>query len=744
MVHPKLSSSPEELRYFAGGILSCCIASVTDDTAWLEEVLARILGPDCFDVNTRAGLIARAKEILQNGSAEEMVEPFAKGARFGVGSAGVFLKAVLEVEVRGGTPGYDARLRESLIRFGGVCGLWRRVLMEVEGGVGRELVEEMISEEVRRKEGAVDEERKRRRWMMIGGAGIVGGVALGLSGGLLAPAIVPALSSVGVAGISTLSATGSAAVVGTVFGAAGAGISGKAMANRTGDVNEFDFERCSAFGVDLSPDFGDVKLTKSEKVHEIALSIVEGDEGGIIAWEYYLETSGKSSTEIAIGLYLTEKGEDSSKRTLVSKIKEKDWIIDEEHINVTDKAMRKTGATTVMEPGYYVLRWRLVSKKEVNLKYRVAHVPPGRDVPVWLMEDNEEAGAPEVRKPRSLSVTLFIPGLLPTGVRPEAPGAFADQFENSAKALNRYGGGESFALRWESQKLSDLTIAMVTMIRDMAVSAAGQAGLKLVLGKLALGTLIGAMALPVGIAGTLKTLIENQWSVVMSRAREAGRILAQDVLESYQVGRRPVSLAGYSAGALVIFSCLEELASRERTGIVHEAFLLGAPVPTDLKRWRSIRKVVSGRLVNCYMNDWYLELFHRAGGGDGFLPAGIRPVGDGEVDVENIDVRELGVQSHEEYIVKADEVLVKLGVGNGDEKLCWPNPAQDANEEERDSACPSSADASHATGGKSRAVEDQPVEPSEGELTDSSIEVFANERRRLENMPSENSASTGK
>ena len=69
---------------------------------------------------------------------------------------------------------------------------------------------------------------------MIGGAGLVGGVALGLSGGLMAPPIVPAMSTVGltrIAGsLSALGTTGASAVVGSVFGAAGAGIGSGAVA----------------------------------------------------------------------------------------------------------------------------------------------------------------------------------------------------------------------------------------------------------------------------------------------------------------------------------------------------------------------------------------------------------------------------------------------------------------------------------------------------------------------------------
>ena len=40
---------------------------------------------------------------------------------------------------------------------------------------------------------------------------------------------------------------------------------------------------------------------------------------------------------------------------------------------------------------------------------------------------------------------------------------------------------------------------------------------------------------------------------------------------------------------------------------------LGAPVGTSLAKWEAVRKVVAGRLVNCYAwNDWILALLYRS------------------------------------------------------------------------------------------------------------------------------------
>lgn len=103
-------------------------------------------------------------------------------------------------------------------------------------------------------------------------------------------------------------------------------------------------------------------------------------------------------------------------------------------------------------------------------------------------------------------------------------------------------------------------------------------------------------------------------------------------------GHRPVILAGFSMGARVIYSCLKELARhqeiweaqqqkkqlpssrrmmaskdgkddtgqdklkyiREPASIVEDAILMGTPNHVSLKSWEACRRVVAGRIINCY------------------------------------------------------------------------------------------------------------------------------------------------
>ncbi|KAJ1621232.1 hypothetical protein T492DRAFT_563533, partial [Pavlovales sp. CCMP2436] len=89
------------------------------------------------------------------------------------------------------------------------------------------------------------------------------------------------------------------------------------------------------------------------------------------------------------------------------------------------------------------------------------------------------------------------------------------------------------------------------------------------------------------------------WTAAASEAKAAGRLLAE-VVEQQALGRRSVSLVGFSLGARVVFHCLELLAERGALGRVQDVALLGAAVTSKPSRWECVRPVVAGRLVNAY------------------------------------------------------------------------------------------------------------------------------------------------
>ena len=154
-------------------------------------------------------------------------------------------------------------------------------------------------------------------------------------------------------------------------------------------------------------------------------------------------------------------------------------------------------------------------------------------------------------------------------------------------------------------------------------------------------------------------LIDNPWSNALDRARQAGAVLA-DILINRHLGVRPVSLVGFSLGARVIFYALIELAKAKAFGVVQEVYLFGATLTASKKVWRQVRGVVSGRFVNAYaMNDWVLGYLFRATSGGLNTVAGLRPI-EHVPDLENVDITSILV-GHMSYRTLMPTLLAHVG-----------------------------------------------------------------------------------
>lgn len=103
-------------------------------------------------------------------------------------------------------------------------------------------------------------------------------------------------------------------------------------------------------------------------------------------------------------------------------------------------------------------------------------------------------------------------------------------------------------------------------------------------------TLMAALQLPV-VLTKLSYLIDNPWAVSLDRATAAGKILADSLVER-NLGTRPITLVGYSLGARVIFSCLQELAKKGAFGIVQNVYLFGSPVVVKKEEYLDRKSVV--------------------------------------------------------------------------------------------------------------------------------------------------------
>ena len=90
---------------------------------------------------------------------------------------------------------------------------------------------------------------------------------------------------------------------------------------------------------------------------------------------------------IAFGVYLTQEEAPFLTQEKTAKVVPREWILEEERLDSPkskDERARKTGAITVMEPDFYVIRRHLSKRASVDMKFRVAYVPPGKDPPVCL------------------------------------------------------------------------------------------------------------------------------------------------------------------------------------------------------------------------------------------------------------------------------------------------------------------------------------------------------------------------
>lgn len=556
------------------------------------------------------------------------------------------LQAMLALSVAAGN--YDARSRAFLAAVAAEFGITWRAVAAVELAIAIHLFENIdreahpvppdpqpphsdgdiaVAHTSSPRPKSVDqlliERRKKkmrlRKAMKISGITLVGGMLFGLTGGLIAPALLSALAGVGVASAAGLAASGtlaSGAVVGGLFGVAGAGFTVKKARNRIStNLEEFDFERPD------DPRVLEARRRKEERQRKkleklVAQRLLED----AAANEGTKQIEAPSSEDAANGSASTSTIDAEKELPRPPESSDDDEEDDDEH---TKKSRKRFGTR---------------KKKHRKQKVGARGLEAAGQIP-------------------SLHVCICVPAWLTE----KAYGAALDQFEPGLKVV--LPCSQHIALRWESRRLYEMGLAFakfwaskatVTTIQQAyphAVAAASTVA----------GAVAFAFALPLTIMSCLD-YIDNPWSILVSRSNGAGEELA-DVLVERSYGHRPVSLFGYSIGARVIFKCLESLASRGALGIVDNVFLMGAAITADPQRWKKIRRVVAGRIVNAYgSHDWALAFFHR-GCGHGVFVSGLRRV---EVEgVENLNMAYLGMEGHRELKACVPRVMRAMGLGVG-------------------------------------------------------------------------------
>ncbi|KDQ15761.1 hypothetical protein BOTBODRAFT_31653 [Botryobasidium botryosum FD-172 SS1] len=213
--------------------------------------------------------------------------------------------------------------------------------------------------------------------------------------------------------------------------------------------------------------------------------------------------------------------------------------------------------------------------------------------------------------------------------------------------------GDVFSVLWEPEMMGETGNALKILTTEV-LSSVGTT----VLQATVMTGLMSALQWPI-ILTKLGYLIDNPWSNALDRARAAGLVLA-DVLLQRHMGVRPITLIGFSLGARVIFYALVELARQKAMGIVQDVFLLGTTVTAPTKVWLEVRGVIAGRFVNGFArNDWILNYLFRATSGGLNTVAGLRPV-EKVPGLENVDVTEI-ITGHLSYRTFMPLILKQIG-----------------------------------------------------------------------------------
>ncbi|GAA5858561.1 hypothetical protein JCM8547_007360 [Rhodosporidiobolus lusitaniae] len=234
--------------------------------------------------------------------------------------------------------------------------------------------------------------------------------------------------------------------------------------------------------------------------------------------------------------------------------------------------------------------------------------------------------------------------------------------------------GDVLSVLWEPEMMGD-TGATLKILTSEVLTQAGQQ----VLAATVMTALMSALQWPMMLT-KLSYLIDNPWSNALDRARQAGQVLA-DILLNRRLGVRPVSLVGFSLGARVIFFALVELAKQNAFGVVQEVYLFGATVTASNKVWRQVRGIVAGRFVNGFaMNDWLLGYLFRATSGGLQTVAGLRPI-EHVPDLENVDVTHL-LDGHLTYRTRMPKLLAFVGFKTTADHFDEPDQDPDAPERE--------------------------------------------------------------
>lgn len=559
------------------------------------------------------------------------------------------------------------------------------------------------------------------RALKIGSAAVAAGTLLAVTGGMAAPGIAAGIGALGIGTTAALTTLTSTTMMATLFGVGGGGLAAYKMKRRTDGLSEFCVRRegvtanlandeMKAAVVKQTPQFrstvcisgwlGDkldfqrpwgvtptdppltnkLELLKRffsvyspEKVFKCDTILKEWKGKEEELWQVLHQSYGRDPDHLLPivydsldGIPLTKEEDDIVGDILsivcIGKSGEKK-VVNEQNSKAKTHEEERSSTTKVNKMSTFF--------KQNSIRRRIC--APRKDE-----ETNDRT--------------------TPSGFPTEEPNATISyrtkRFDDSIQPTSAWDflslyGGDLYTVTWESTQLLNLSDIANTLIRKMANTAS-----KEVLKQTMLATLMSAVAFPSTIM-KFADLIDEPWSLISLRADEAGVELANCLLQSDE--HKPVSLISYSFGSRIVYSCLKELArhqemwelqqeaetvehssaqstsdnkeegikySREPASIVEDIVLMGTPKFIDRPSWIELRRVVAGRLINCYSTkDWILSLLFQVKNVTGIMrpTVGTSPV-EGVEGVENYDTSDL-ITSHDDYCIMVQQILRVVGYG---------------------------------------------------------------------------------
>ncbi|KAL1511598.1 hypothetical protein AB1Y20_006392 [Prymnesium parvum] len=528
-----------------------------------------------------------------------------------------------------------------------------------------------------------------RRGVAIASVSVVSGAVIGVTGGLAAPAVIGGIAALGggisslggaaaflgasVTGVaSLLSGVGGIAIVTTIFGAAGAELGAKKMHTRLKDVSEFHFSQpdpaalreevlaltgnqvnpalvvsvCVSGWLANPPDWHDRhwfgKAAAKEKVQPPPETFFSRTTEAIKRWSPFNAAWG------AWGAAPPASQTDATPPTASTPPAAAEDGLEERVKLLVESGFRETDVRRV------VARWR----------------QEGVDPSVEQITDELIANRVEVRpdeemtraftssphhKPPRPSAASSSSGWSAEHITPWVSWPLkSEEEQDGCGVLDCLPHIEHHVLEWESKELRDVGEGLSNFAAAEAVGyLKGQ-----IIKQTFFSALASSYALP-ALLMKVHDIIDHPWAVAYGRSQSAAKLLA-DILISRAHGARPVVLLGFGLGANLLFECLQLMArqlaegNEAAAGVVQHVVLMGTPCSAEPTLWRQMKRVVAGRIINCYRsNDLVLSLIHRASNLE-YHVAGLGPVDS--ASVENVDVSNI-VPAHHKYKFHIKEVL---------------------------------------------------------------------------------------